>query len=352
MNSREPTVARTLLNPQPDSHKEFKVILWQNLNFWTAVGEIGVGILFGVAVGILAKRMTRLTRPPAYPGHGRICPGCGTPSLRRVRGTASQRALSVFTRRWPYACTRCPWPHVPVERPARKPRFTFTRSTSSSAVQPEMVEAPEALPVAAPDLAAGLLLNSEPEPKPVPPPTPVRAMKPVREVKPAAEARPTAEAKPEVEAKPAAEVRPAAAPKSAPELERAPVRIPPKDDATQVKESVYQYVALLNSGDITARANCYLSEFTSFGIEGGPLHTNRFEGRNPGPTSTFDLRCRDLRVYIHKDTAIATAYLIGTITNANGAPIRVTGRSSWVHLRQNGEWKIVHSHLSPLNTDA
>ncbi len=201
MNSREPPVARTLLNPQPDSHREFKVILWQDLNFWTAVGEIGVGILFGVAVGILAKRMTRFTRPPAYPGHSRICPGCGTPSLRRVRGTAAQRAFSVFTRRWPYACTRCPWPHVPVERPARKPRFTFTRSTSSSAVQPEMVEAPEALPVAAPDLAADLLLNSEPEPKPVSPPKPVRAMKPVREAKPAAEARPTAEAKPEVEAK-------------------------------------------------------------------------------------------------------------------------------------------------------
>jgi ketosteroid isomerase-like protein len=320
------------------------VILWQNLNFWTAVGEIGVGIMSGVAVGILAKRMMRITRPPAYPGHSRICPGCGTPSLRRVRGTAAQRAFSLFTRRLPYACTRCPWPHVPVERPARKPRFTFTRSTSSSAVQPAMAEAPELVPVAAHDLAADLVLNVEPERKPVPP-VPGSDSCP-RGMAAAA----TAKAKP-VEPKPAADVTPAA-PKSAPQPERAPVRIPPKDDATQVKESVYQYVALLNSGDIAARAGCYLSEFTSFGIEGGPLHSNRFEGRNPGPTSTFDLRCRDLRVYIHKDTAIATAYLIGTITNANGAPIRVTGRSSWVHLRQNGEWKIVHSHLSPLNLDA
>ena len=75
------------------------MILWQDLNFWTAVGEVGVGILFGLAVGILAKRMTRMARPSANPGHGRTCPGCGTPSLRRVRGTAAQRALSVFTRR-------------------------------------------------------------------------------------------------------------------------------------------------------------------------------------------------------------------------------------------------------------
>lgn len=228
------------------------MILWQNLNFWTAVGEIGVGILFGVAVGILVKRMTRLTRPPAYPSNSRICPGCGTLSLRRVRGTATQRALSLFTRRWPYTCTRCPWPHVPVERPARKPRFSFTRSTSSSAVQPATVEAPATVvPLAALDLAADLVLNALPEPKPVPQPKPVRAMQPVPAAKPAAEA------------KPAADVKPAAAPQSVPEPERAPVRIPPKDDATQVKESVYRYIALLNNGDITARANCYLSEFTS-----------------------------------------------------------------------------------------
>jgi ketosteroid isomerase-like protein len=57
-------------------------------------------------------------------------------------------------------------------------------------------------------------------------------------------------------------------------------------------------------------------------------------------------------VYVYKDTAIATAYLVGTVTSTTGTPVHVTGRSSWVHLRQNGEWKIAHSHLSPLNPDA
>ena len=102
-------------------------------------------------------------------------------------------------------------------------------------------------------------------------------------------------------------------PARAPELEPVPTRMTPKDDAAQVKDSVYQYVALLNVGDVSARANCYLSEFTSFAIDGGPLVTNRFEGRSAsGPIQTFDLRCRDLRVYVYKDTAIATAYLVGT----------------------------------------
>ena len=119
-----------------------------------------------------------------------------------------------------------------------------------------------------------------------------------------------------------------------------------------MKDAIYHSIALLNSGDVTARANCYLSEFTSFTVDGGPLQTSRFERRPAGPTSTFDLRCRDLRVYIYKDTAIATAYLVGTMTHPNAAPTRVTGRSSWVLLRQNADWKIAHSHLSPLNPEA
>jgi len=136
------------------------------------------------------------------------------------------------------------------------------------------------------------------------------------------------------------------------EAEPEPPPPPPviKDDTTLVKDSVYEYVALLNTGDVSARASCYLSEFTTFAIDGGPLISKRFQGRT-GPIQTFDLRCRDLRVYIHKDTAIATGYLIGTITDANNQPLRVTGRCSWVHLRQGGEWKIAHSHLSPLNPE-
>jgi len=129
--------------------------------------------------------------------------------------------------------------------------------------------------------------------------------------------------------------------------------VTPPDDATQVKDAVFHYLALLNSGDVSARANCYLSEFTSFDADGKPLKSNGVDWRAAAsdPGQTFNLRCRDLRVYIHKDTAIATAYLVGTVTNPNGLPTRVTGRSSWVHLRQNGEWKIAHSHLSPLSPE-
>ena len=278
------------------------MILFQNLNFWTAVGQIGIGLMFGVAVGVVLKRVTRLFRPPLTRPEERICPGCGTPSLQRVRGTSTQRALSVITRKWPYACMRCDWPAV--SRPERKPRFTFKRSSGSAHAAALQAENLDMLPL-------------------------------------------------EIEPIEAPFVEPAAEPKLEPVPTLEPARMTAKDDAAQVKDSVYHYVALLNVGDVSARANCYLSEFTSFAVDGGPLVTNRFEGRSAsGPIQTFDLRCRDLRVYVYKDTAIATAYLVGTIVDSNGTPTRVAGRSSWVHLRQNGEWKIAHSHLSPLNPDA
>jgi ketosteroid isomerase-like protein len=224
-------------------------------------------------------------------------------------------------------------------------RFTLRRSTSTAA-QPASLETPEILTRATPiEPAADIELKIAAEPKLATVPRPALDSKTVP-LKAAAEPKPAAQSKP------AAELKPAVEPKPSVESEWEAVRVPPKDDATQIKESVYEYVALLNAGDVTARANCYLSEFTSFGIEGGPLVSNRFERRFSGPISTFDLRCRDLRVYVHKDTAIVTAYLIGTVTNVHGAPTRVTSRSSWVHLRQNGEWKIAHSHLSPLDPEA
>ncbi len=130
-----------------------------------------------------------------------------------------------------------------------------------------------------------------------------------------------------------------------------PTRLNTRDDATQVKDAVFQYLALLNAGEVAARANCYLSEFTSFDADGRPLKSNGVDWRAAAsaPGQTFDLRCRDLRVYVHRDTAIATAYLVGTAKTPSGLAARITFRSSWVHLRQRGQWKIAHTHLSPLS---
>ena len=252
------------------------MILWYDLNFWTAVGQIGMGVMAGMTLGAIVRRATRLALPPAIPSRDRICPACGAPALRRYRAVASyRRVFSAVTGRWPYRCVRCNWPATP-QPVGRK------RAVVAKAVEPEVRRVVDAQPVA-------------PE----------------------------------------------------------PAALHSKDDATLVKDAVFGYVASLNAGDVTARANCYLSEFTSFDADGRPLKSNGVDWRAAAaaPGQAFDLRCRDLRVYIHKDTAIATAYLVGSVETPNGRATRVSGRSSWVLLRQSGEWKIAHTHLSPLNPE-
>ena len=295
------------------------MILWHDLNFWTAAGQLGIGVMAGMAIGLILKRMRRTSRTSAR-RDGRMCPRCGAPSLQRVHGATAQGALGVMSGHSDYVCTRCHWPAVPV--PVKKIRFTARRSAKSAQVAVLDKPVLETLVLETPVLETPQRQVAEPAPIVEPAPT----------VKPA----------------------PAVERAAVIELDQSAVRPTPtpRDDSAQVKDAIYHSIALLNSGDVTARANCYLSEFTSFTVDGGPLHTSRFERRPAGPTSTFDLRSRDLRVYIYKDTAIATAYLVGTMTHANAAPTRVTGRSSWVLLRQNAEWKIAHSHLSPLNPEA
>jgi hypothetical protein len=121
-------------------------------------------------------------------------------------------------------------------------------------------------------------------------------------------------------------------------------------DAAEIKGIVLRHLAMLKSGEVATRAKYCLSESTSFGLDGGRLISLGFD-HHAGPLDTdqmYDLRCRDLKVYTHHDTAIATAYLIGTVSRPDGASIPVSGRSSWVLVRQDGGWKLAHTHLSPL----
>jgi ketosteroid isomerase-like protein len=306
------------------------VILFKDLNFWTAVGQIFMGAMAGVAVGVILTKVRYVARPPRR--SSRICPGCGAPALQRVRGTATQRVISILTRQAPYACMRCDWPTAP--RTMRRARTTpkRTHGAGPSFIDTPAVDAPIDAPIESP--------VHIPEPA-----------KPVQPFDRAAIDRTMAGRGPAGRS-PAARTPGGQVPAGQPaDLEQPASKSEPKDDATAVKESVYYYVALLNAGDVSIRANCFLSEFTNFAIDGGPLQSSKFERRAAGAVAPFDLRCRDLRVYIYKDTAIATAYLIGKMEDANGKPMRVTGRSTWVHLRQNGEWKLAHSHLSPLNPE-
>ena len=139
-------------------------------------------------------------------------------------------------------------------------------------------------------------------------------------------------------------------------LTRRRERVLQSDDVAEVRAAVLRYLAALNAGDVTATAKCHLADFTDFGFDSGLLALDRFDSRTARTDldagRTYDLRCQDLRIYIHKDTAIATACLAGTVTRPDGASTAVAGRSALVHLRQRGAWRIAHTHWSPLNPDS
>lgn len=270
-------MAHTLLRVRSDRQKGFNVILSENMNFWAAIGNVGLGILVGLTIGFVTKEARRLALPPATPPEGGVCPVCGTRSLRRCRCGPVQRLITVFTRRWPYGCRRCGWRStLPAE--ARKRRVARRMSDPilpSSVIDAERIVAEETANSAT------------------------------------------------------------------------------KDDVADIKVAVLRHLAALNAGDVAARAKHYLSDSNGFGLDCGPLASGGFNARTAQAAldagQNHDLRCRDLQVHIHNDAAITTAYLVGTVTTPNGTSKAVTGRGSWVHVREYGTWKIAHTHLSPLD---
>jgi ketosteroid isomerase-like protein len=323
------------------------VILWKDLTFWTAVGQLGIGMLAGLAIGMIVREARRFVRPPATHPEGGICPACGARSLRRVRGSAVQRVVAVFTRRWPSACRRCGWPSMFPTADAIRPvarRMPDSGPSSKGLDLDDLVlhETDRVVTKIVPkDVVTKDVVTKDVVAKDVVAKSVVAknvAAKSVAAKSVAAKNVATKDVVTEDAVTQDVVTEDAVA----------------QDDVAEVKAAVLRYLAMLNAGDVAARANCYLSGFTSFGVDGGRLAWREFDWRTAGADRgrTYDLRCRDLRVYVHKDTAIATAYLVGTITRSDGASKPVTGRSSWVHLRQDGEWKIAHTHLSPLNGDS
>ncbi len=126
----------------------------------------------------------------------------------------------------------------------------------------------------------------------------------------------------------------------------------PANDETAIEAAVRRHIRTLNVGDLYTGADGYLSGATDFGQNSGPRATTAF-GRQSIDVLMDDfehrsnLRLRDLRISIHKDAAVATGYLVGTVSLPGGGSKLVMGRSTFVHVRQNGTWKLAHTHLSP-----
>jgi len=62
----------------------------------------------------------------------------------------------------------------------------------------------------------------------------------------------------------------------------------------------------------------------------------------------INLQPRNVEVKVYGKTAVVTPYLVGSANPPNGDPQRWTDRRTGVWIKQEGTWKEVHMHHSPI----
>ncbi|HEV2860622.1 MAG TPA: serine hydrolase [Pyrinomonadaceae bacterium] len=121
----------------------------------------------------------------------------------------------------------------------------------------------------------------------------------------------------------------------------------------EVREAVADFIAGYNSGNVEQLGRRVAAGRNGFQAEGGFLRevVDLDELRaafKSGVRLKFEMR--ELEVAVYGDTALATGFFGGAVNIPNGAS-RTEGpwRASLLWNKQDGVWKLVHSHMSPPN---
>ncbi len=128
------------------------------------------------------------------------------------------------------------------------------------------------------------------------------------------------------------------------------------DDADDVRGTLNSHFAARNAGDTNAWAQSYVAGNTRFGPGGGLLERsdsleeqrkNRQAARDAG--LRLNLQDRHIEVSIYgNSTAVATSYRVGSVTFPDGSTAQPNNRITTVLIKQGGQWKIAHVHISPV----
>jgi ketosteroid isomerase-like protein len=62
----------------------------------------------------------------------------------------------------------------------------------------------------------------------------------------------------------------------------------------------------------------------------------------------YNIQSRHLEISVYGDTAVTTSYGVGTVTQPDGTVNPTNNRITRVWVKQGGQWKQVHNHLSPV----
>ncbi len=127
------------------------------------------------------------------------------------------------------------------------------------------------------------------------------------------------------------------------------------DDVDDVKAAIRKHFTALNKGDAGAVTQDHMPSYRIFLNDGGLLIEDQSrEEQRTNLQAMFDAglkinwQIRHLDVKLHKDTAIATFYIAGTITLPGGATQQGPWRITEVWVKERGQWKEAHQHGSPL----
>lgn len=127
------------------------------------------------------------------------------------------------------------------------------------------------------------------------------------------------------------------------------------DDIADIKALEQGHYAARNRGDVATWISYHLAKRDSFGPGGGPLtkstsledERKALEAQLAAGTK-YNHQLRDIEVRIYGNTAICTSYITGSSTSPDGTVRHVNMRRSAVLIKDNGKWKEVHDHISPL----
>ncbi len=128
------------------------------------------------------------------------------------------------------------------------------------------------------------------------------------------------------------------------------------DDADDVKAVIQGYSDTGNAGDVNARVQYHAAGNTRFSSGGTLLERNdSLEEQRKNQQASRDaglklnLQDRHIEVSVYgNSTAVATSYRVGNITFPGGRTSQPNNRVTTVLIKQGGQWKIAHVHISPL----
>jgi len=128
------------------------------------------------------------------------------------------------------------------------------------------------------------------------------------------------------------------------------------DDVDDVKASEMEHFAARGGGDAGTVVQHHLPGHTSF-VSGELLsRSDSLEDERNNLQAQFDAgfktdaQPRHFEVKVYGNTAVTTCYMVGTQTLPDGTTHQVNSQRTAVLIKQGGQWKEVHVHVSPLMT--